>query len=133
MTYWLFQGNPKYYRLQDTIHDCEQIPWLVTRYANQIAVGDGVLIWHTGTKAGVYASAEIIEQPKMLDKQPDIEYWLDKSRLGTKPQAIIRFTKNMLNTPLLESLSVGGRPNATNYKVTFQEWQKLHEIIYSAI
>ena len=79
----------------------------------------------------------------MLDKQLDIEYWLEKSRLGAKPQAIIRFTKKLLNTPLLrenlkqysilKSLSVVGRPNANNYKVTSQEWQELHGIIHSAI
>lgn len=57
--------------------------WLVTRYANQIAVGERVLICHIGPKAGVYTTAEIIEQPKMLDKQLDIDYWFDKSRLGT--------------------------------------------------
>lgn len=52
MSYWLFQGNPKYYRILEAIRDLEQIPWLVTRYAKDIAVGDGVLVWG---KAGVYA------------------------------------------------------------------------------
>ncbi|MDZ8139052.1 MAG: EVE domain-containing protein [Nostoc sp. DedQUE04] len=45
MTYWLFQGNPKYYRIIDGIRDFEQMPWLTTRYAKDIAPGDGVLIW----------------------------------------------------------------------------------------
>jgi len=26
MTYWLFQGNPKYYRIIDGIRDFEQMP-----------------------------------------------------------------------------------------------------------
>ncbi|MCT7953337.1 EVE domain-containing protein [Ancylothrix sp. C2] len=143
MAYWLFQGNPKYYRLRDAIRDSEQMPWLVTRYVNEMAVGDGVLIWQAGEKAGIYATAEIIGQPKILDKQPDIEDWLEKSRLGIKPQAIIRFTKKLLDAPLLreslkqdpilKSLSVIRQPNATNYKVTSQEWQQIHEIINSTI
>ncbi|MCT7953084.1 EVE domain-containing protein [Ancylothrix sp. C2] len=143
MKYWLFQANPKYYRLGDAIRDSEQMPWLVTRYVNEMTVGDGVLIWQAGEKAGIYATAEIIEQPKMVDKQPDIDYWLDKSRLGSKPQATIRFTKKLLDAPLLrenlkqdpilKSLSVIRQPNATNYKVTPQEWQQIHEIINSAI
>ena len=137
MKYWLFQGNPKYYRLGDAIRDFEQMPWLVTRYVNEMAVGDGVLIWQAGEKAGIYATAEIIDQPRMVDKQLDIDYWLDKSRLGTKPQAIIRFTKKLLDAPLLretlkqdpilKSLSVIRQPNATNYKVTPQEWQRVEE------
>ncbi|WP_261226311.1 hypothetical protein [Ancylothrix sp. D3o] len=44
-------------------------------------------------QSGVYATAEITEQPKILDKQLDIDYWLEKSRLGTKPQAIISLPK----------------------------------------
>ena len=77
------------------------MPWLVTRYTKEMAVGDGVLIWQAGDKAGIYATAEIVDSPKFLQTQPDISYWLDKSRLGSKPQAIVRFTHSLLETPLL--------------------------------
>ncbi|BAZ85740.1 hypothetical protein [Dolichospermum compactum] len=30
MAFWLFQGNPQYYRVLDAIKELEQIPWLVT-------------------------------------------------------------------------------------------------------
>lgn len=70
MAYWLFQGNPKYYRIIDAIRDFVQMPGLVTRYGKDMAVGDGVLIWKAGQDAGIYAIAEIIEPPKMLDKVP---------------------------------------------------------------
>lgn len=56
MTYSLFQGNPKYYRIIDGIRDFEQMPWLTTRYAKDMAPGDGVLIWKAGDKAGIYAN-----------------------------------------------------------------------------
>ncbi|WP_237766201.1 EVE domain-containing protein [Arthrospira platensis] len=56
MAYWLFQGNPKYYRVLDGIRDFQQMPWLVTRYRKDISVGDGVLIWKAGSAAGVYAN-----------------------------------------------------------------------------
>lgn len=57
MSYWLFQGNPKYYRVLDGIRDFEQMPWLVTRYGRHIAPSDGVLIWVSGKEAGIYAIA----------------------------------------------------------------------------
>ncbi|HEY9807913.1 MAG TPA: hypothetical protein V6D13_01110 [Halomicronema sp.] len=41
MAYWLFQENPKCYRLQDALRDFEQLRWLVTGYANEITVGMG--------------------------------------------------------------------------------------------
>ena len=38
MAYWLFQGNPKYYRIVDAIKDFEQMPWLVTHHAKDLAI-----------------------------------------------------------------------------------------------
>ena len=56
MAYWLFQGNPKYYRIIDGIRDFEQMLWLVTSYTKEFSPSDGVLIWKSGDKAGVYAN-----------------------------------------------------------------------------
>jgi hypothetical protein len=39
----------------------------------------------------------------MLSESPDIAYWIDKSRLGSKPQARIRFTSKLLEKPLLRA------------------------------
>lgn len=138
MTYWLFQGNPKYYRIIDGIRDFEQMPWLATRYAKDMAAGDGVLIWKSGEQSGIYAIAEIIEPPKIIASPPDIGYWIDTSRVGVKPCARIRFTSKLLEKPLLrenlkqdpvlKNLIVIRQPNATNYKITQQEWQRVHEL-----
>lgn len=139
MAYWLFQGNPKYYRIINGISDLEQMPWLVTRYVKEIAVGDSVLIWKAGDEAGIYAIAEITEPAKYQETQPDLSYWIDKTRLGSKPQAIIRFTQKLLDKPLLreklkqdpvlKSLAVIRQPNATNYKISAQEWQLVKQLL----
>ena len=139
MAYWLFQGNPKYYRILDGIRDFTQMPWLVTRYAKEMQPGDGVLIWMAGPEAGIYAIAEIIDTPKPMPEPPDIGYWLDKSRLGKKEiSATLRFTDKLLERPLLrsglkqdpvlKSLIVLRQPNATNFKVTAVEWQRVYEL-----
>ena len=138
MAYWLFQGNPVYYRIIDGLRDFTQMPWLVTRYAKEMQPGDGVLVWISGKEAGLYAIAEMIEAPKMMEELPDIGYWLDKSRFGTTPFATIRFTDKLLDRPLLrsdlkqdpvlQSLSVLRQPNATNFKVTAAEWQRVYEL-----
>ena len=93
MAYWLFQGNPKYYRVLDAIQDLEQIPWLVTRSAKEMSIGDKVMLWVSGQKAGIYAIAEIVELPKLLKEIPDKKYWIDQTRLGSKPQAMTLFLK----------------------------------------
>lgn len=138
MAYWLFQGNPKYYRIIDGIRDFEQMPWLATRYAKDMVTGDGVVIWKSGDKAGIYATAEIIEPPKIITDPPDIGYWTNTTHIGVKPCAKIRFTSKLLEKPLLrenlkqdpvlKNLSVIRQPNATNYKITPQERQLVHEL-----
>ena len=45
---WIFQGNPDQFDLDAYLGTSPtQLPWLVTRYAQQIAVGDRVFIWRT--------------------------------------------------------------------------------------
>jgi hypothetical protein len=51
MAYWLFQGDPKYYRILDGIRDFTQMPWLVTRYAKEMQPGDGGLMLGEGAIA----------------------------------------------------------------------------------
>lgn len=77
----------------------------------------------------------------MIGKPPDINYWIDKSRIGIKPQALIRFTSKLLDKPLkrenlkqdpiLKDLTVIRQPSNTNYKVTPQEWQRVQQIVLS--
>jgi hypothetical protein len=43
ITYSLFQGNPKYYRIIDGICSKLQMPWLATRYVKDMVSSDGVL------------------------------------------------------------------------------------------
>ena len=45
---WIFQGNPDQFDLDAYLGTSPtQLPWLVTRYAQRIAVGDQVFIWRT--------------------------------------------------------------------------------------
>jgi len=138
MPYWLFQGNLKYYRVLDAIKDLEEMPWPVTRYIKDVAVGDGVLVWVAGAEAGIYAIAEITEPPQILPELPDAHYWIDPSRAEGKPQAKIRFVRKLLGQPLrkpelkedqiLKNLLVMRAPNSTNFKVTEQEWKRVYQI-----
>lgn len=139
MFHWLFQGNPKYYCVLDGIRDFEQMPWLVTRYGKDIASGDGVLVWVSGKEAGIYAIAEVTESARLFDKLPDAKYWVDTNRAVDKPLATIRFTSkfidkpllraNLLKDPILKNLLVIRTPNSTNFRVTPEQWQRVHELL----
>ncbi|MFN9173855.1 MAG: EVE domain-containing protein [Synechocystis sp.] len=136
MAYWLFQGNPKYYRILDALGDREELPWLVTRYAQEIQIGDGVLVWMAGADAGIYAIAEVVKAPEIYPELPDPEYWLmPKNAKLDKPRAQLKFTRKLLWQPLrrnelkqdqiLRELLVIRAPNSTNFKVTTQQWQRV--------
>ncbi len=139
MAYWLFQGNPKYYRVLEAIKELEAIPWLVTRYANDIAPGDGVIIWLSGSQGGIYATAEVIEPAQFLTEIPDKKYWVDSTRALGKQQAIIKFTNKFVESPLLKNqlqedsvlknLLVLRAPNSTNFKVSLEEWEQVQKLI----
>lgn len=139
MAYWLFQGNPKYYRVLEAIKELEAIPWLVTRYANNIAPGDGVIIWLSGSQGGIYATAEVVEQAQFLTEIPDKKYWVDSTRALGKQQAIIKFTNKFVESPLLKNqlqedsvlknLLVLRAPNSTNFKVSLEEWEQVQKLI----
>jgi predicted RNA-binding protein with PUA-like domain len=138
MAYWLFQSNPKYYRILDAIRDLEEMPWLVTRYGKQIAVGDGVLVWMSGEQAGIYAIAEIVSPPQVLTELPDLDYWLDSDLTKDKSFVTIRFLRKLLGQPLrrtelkqdriLANLLVIRAPNSTNFKVTLEEWERVRQL-----
>lgn len=138
MPYWLFQGNLKYYRVLEAIKDLEEMPWPVTRYIKDVAVGDGVLVWVAGAEAGIYAIAEITEPPQIFAELPDAQYWIDPLRAQGKQQAKIRFVRKLLGQPLrkpelkedqiLKNLLVMRAPNSTNFKVTDEEWKRVHHL-----
>jgi predicted RNA-binding protein with PUA-like domain len=139
MAYWLFQGNPKYYKVVEAIAALESMYWPVTRYAKEIAVGDGVLIWVAGAEAGIYGIAEIVEAAQVLEEVTDKEYWLDTSQTRmNKPQAKISFLRKLIGQPLrrqdlkqdliLKELLVLRAPNSTNFKVTPAQWERVHQL-----
>jgi predicted RNA-binding protein with PUA-like domain len=139
MTYWLFQGNPKYYRILEALRDLETIPWRVTRYGSQMQPGELALIWMAGPEAGLYALGELVNQPTLPQQPiPDRAYWLDTTAIGTKPQVTLRLTHRFLEhplrrsdlkqDPLLQDLSVIRQPNCTNYKVTPAQWQRIRQL-----
>jgi RNA polymerase sigma factor (sigma-70 family) len=142
--YWIFQGNPKYYRVIDCIRDLKQVYWLVTRYAKDIDVGDEVFIWVSGEKAGVYAIGEIIEPVKVLNKVPDSDYWLvEKNSRPEEKRVLVKFTSKLLRNPflrknliqdnILKKISIIASPQGTNFKVTEEQWQRINELRQSGI
>lgn len=139
MDYWLFQANPKHYRILDAIQNLVEMPWLVTRHRTEIRIGDGVLVWLAGPAAGIYAIAEVTTLPAPLAVIPDVNYWLTPATIrAERPRVMIRFVRKLIGQPLrrqelkqdqiLRHLLVIKAPSGTNFRVSLEQWQRVYSL-----
>jgi hypothetical protein len=65
--YWVLQGNPKKWDRPDKLFAEPILGWSVTGVQDQVAVGDGVLVWMANTKPalrGIHAAGKISGDPR---------------------------------------------------------------------
>ncbi|SRR6266852_3997949 len=67
---WLFQGNPKYYRIRPALRHfkatSKPTTWLVKTHKNEISTGDEVFFWEAGPKAGLVGWGEVQTEPARI-------------------------------------------------------------------
>lgn len=138
---WLFQANPKYYRILEALQALERLTFLTNRYKDAIAVGDVVLLWMSGKHAGIYAQARVAEGIDLRGSDgPDASFWADPSAAeDVKPRVVLAIERRFLGNPVLKTriASVPGlrdlmilrQPNGTNFRVTPDEWAALQPLL----
>jgi hypothetical protein len=144
---WIFQGNPDQFDLDAYLGTSPtQLPWLVTRYAQQIEVGDRVFIWRTqgSTKAvaGVIAEATVVAAALPRPESADAaSFWRDNAEqaVEVRPRALLRLnrvasTREVLrrewlaHDPVLSDLPNLKMAAGTNYPVTPQQAARLYAL-----
>jgi len=142
--HWLFQFNPKIYRWFERIRDTkEPEQWLTSRYAKYIHKGDLVAIWASGEKAGIYAVGEIITNPakKQLNANQH-KYWIDETgiyKFQEKDSVFIKYLNVTLDQPILQDecrgdpvlfeLQVFNDPQGTNFRLTYEQWDRILQLM----
>ena len=131
---WLFQANPKQWDLSENLKSMnagDQGTWLVTSYRTEIAVGDLVALWQAGAQAGVYAFGRISGEPFLSDKpswRPDNvggeQEWIVPYILTDKLSEPL-YRRDLVSHPVLKNLAVIRFANATNFRVTDEEWNAM--------
>ncbi len=131
INYWIFQGNPKTFDIEKALRDEILTDWTVTAHKDKIKVGDKVIIWVTGNKAGCYALAEVTSEPAIIGASPDDHLWKVKDKNDLK--AGIKITHNLIDNPItkseivaiskLKNLKVGSQ--GTNFAATEVEYQTI--------
>jgi hypothetical protein len=101
MQAWIFQGNPDEFDLDAYLATGPiQFSWLVTRYGNELKIGDRVYIWRTQGKqkaiAGIIAEAEIVTPVALLPESVDAApFWRADASGAAKvlPRAVLRLVR----------------------------------------
>ena len=144
---WIFQGNPDQFDLDAYLGTSPtQLPWLVTRYAQQIEVGDRVFIWRTQGSAkavaGVIAEATVVAPTMPRPESADAaSFWRDNAEqaVEVRPRALLRLnrvasTREVLrrewlaHDPVLSDLPNLKMAAGTNYPVTPQQAARLYAL-----
>ena len=140
---WIFQANPKFYRILEALQRLDRMQFLTNRYKDRIAVGDLVLLWMSGEHAGIYAQARVVEGvAERTSDGEDAAFWTDGTDGNTsRPRVVLAIEKRFLGNPLLkntiaartglEGLMILRQPNGTNFPVSDEEWSHLRALLPS--
>lgn len=138
---WIFQANPKFYRILEALQHLDRMQFLTNRYKDRIHIGDIVLLWMSGNHAGIYAQARVMEG--VADRKSDGDdaaFWADPSSRATiKPRVVLAIEKRFLGNPLLKTniaatkglanLMILRQPNGTNFPVDADAWELLRPLL----
>lgn len=137
---WIFQANPEIFDIRAALRQLTRTTWLVTRFKDEMRLGDRVYIWESGPEGGVVGVAEIAELPAIglaLEEEKPFTKEAEKFS-GEHLRATLKVLRRVDPTvtrgdlqarPELKDLSIFRLANATNFRVTEDEARVLDKII----
>ena len=75
MSSWLFQANPKFYKVRAALQHFKRTAhpttWLVNAHKSEIRDGDEVYFWEAGPEAGLVGYGRIETEPERIPLEPE--------------------------------------------------------------
>ncbi|MCX7550280.1 EVE domain-containing protein [Xanthomarina sp. F2636L] len=100
--YWIFQGNPNTYNITNALKAAHLKSWKVTAHKDKIKVGDQVILWQTGDKAGCYALAEVTSEVGIFKEEAfEQQYYINQEASTATDRVKIKITKYLADNPIL--------------------------------
>jgi len=134
LKYWIFQGNPDKYDFETAIKGNLLDAWTITAHKETISIGDNVIIWITGNKAGCYALARVVSLPVKREVSADDTLWKEEN--NNDWMVSIKITHNFFESPVywseiknmevFKEMKVGNQ--GTNFTATEKEYQTILEL-----
>src|SRR5262249_14029897 len=123
---WIFQAVPGEYDIRPALKTLKKETFQVTRYEDEIGLGDRVYICEAGKNAGIVGVADVIENPRIQPSLPESKpFELDRSRFEPDQlRVLLRVLRNVdpavsrdqiKALPALSNLSILIQPRGTNF------------------
>ena len=142
-SYWVFQANPSYYDTERALKAGVLKTWRVSQYKKDIKIGDKVILWITGDKAGIYALATVNSDVHLITDTPEeLPFYIDNSEVDEAIDGVeLTLEHNLIESPIMK-VTVLSNPilkelkqgiQGTNLKATEKQYNAILEIIRSEI
>ncbi len=138
---WLFQANPRYYDLAEELKHRrvgDVVSWAATTSFRKMHAGDKVVLWQSGPGGGIFALGDLVgdpyqrEQPMNEDDSEEAPYKRSKWWVDVRYTCILEqpITREVVKAhPILRNLEVLRWTNATNYRITEEEWAAIQALL----
>lgn len=125
---WIFQAVPSRYEILEEVPRLLGLKeqgdnWMVSRHEAEMAIGQRILLWRSGTDGGIYGTGKIGSLPygPKDDRRIDVKF---------DPLLEHPLLKEALKRhPVLKKLSILRSARGTNFKVTPEEWAVLRPLL----
>lgn len=137
VNYWLFQGNPSIYNINEALRAGHIKSWRVAAHKDKIKPGDKVIIWQTGKEAGCYALAKVVSDVDIFEEDElELQHYFtsaDEELAHASNRVKIQITHNLVDNPILWSdlrdlpdfKDFNGGNQGTNFSATKEEYDTI--------
>lgn len=136
INYWLFQTNPKVFRLKEALAAEAIQTFSVKAHKKKIKIGDKIILWQAGKKTGCYGLATVQSDPTLQEVvHQEASYFQQTPKEGLRVKLVIDY--NLWNKPITKEILpnepdfepfYAGIPG-TNFKATKAQFKALIEVI----
>jgi len=137
--YWIFQANPKIWKIEDALRDGMVETWAINQHKKDIKKGDKFIIYSTGSISSVCAAGEVLSDVRYM-KEKNIEdvTKYDQPDLGDRANQLtdrvdIKVIHNWVENQIpkveiqgnakLKGIKIGSQ--GTNFSLTKEEYDEI--------
>jgi 5-methylcytosine-specific restriction protein B len=140
INYWVFQGNPKIYNVQESLKNNDLKTWLVNTHKEKIKVGDKFILWLSGNKSGCYALGTVASEVGLQNEgDNEFKYYITTQEKHERDRVLVEIDQNFCENPIFwEDIknddtfkNFNGGNQGTNFTATEDEYLALQDFFNS--